>query len=99
MSWYTAALREGRVRAMVEVGPLSGEQRQTLERYLQEGAGGLEDRPRPGRPPKDRLARQIVDAQLSNPPVHSGPPPTCWTVGLLATFLATRFRLTLAPSS
>ena len=73
--------------------------RQWLQRYQQEGAGGLADRPRPGRPPKDRLARQIVDTQLSNPPGHSGLLPTCWTVGLLATFLATRFRLALAPSS
>ena len=129
---------------MIQVGPLSGEQRQLLERlrrravgrvsqrahmvllnargytvpqiaeifavgddvvrnwlhrYQQEGAGGLDDRPRPGRPPKDRLARQIVDAQLSNPPRCSGLLPTCWTVGLLASFLATRLRLALSPSS
>ena len=129
---------------MVRVGPLSGEQRQRLERlrrravgrvsqrahmvllnargytvrqiaeifavgddvvrhwlhcYQQEGAGGLDDRPRPGRPPKDRLARQIVDTQLHNPPANSGLLPTCWTVGLLASFLATRFRLALSPSS
>ena len=129
---------------MMQVGPLSGEQRQELERlrrraigrvsqrahmvrlsgrgypvqqiaeifavgedvvrtwlrrYQQAGADGLDDCPRPGRPPKDRLARQIVDTQMSNPPAHSGLFHTCWTVGLLAAFLGTRFRLALSPSS
>lgn len=73
--------------------------RKWLQRYQQAGAAGLDDRPRPGRPPKDRLARPIVDTQMSNPPACSGLLPTCWTVGLLATFLATRFRLALSPSS
>src|SRR5204862_3849025 len=39
-----------------------------LRRYERQGPLGLDDRPRPGRPPKDRLARQIVDAQASTPP-------------------------------
>jgi transposase len=73
--------------------------RKWLQRYQQEGMGSLDDRPRPGRPPKDRLARQIVDTQMSNPPSNNGLLPTCWTVGLLATFLATRFRLALSSSS
>jgi transposase len=68
-------------------------------RFQQEGPEGLTDRPRPGRPPTDRLARHIVDAQASNPPCYSGLVQTCWTVGLLAAFLAVRFRLRLSSSS
>ncbi|HUS13498.1 MAG TPA: IS630 family transposase, partial [Chloroflexia bacterium] len=64
-----------------------------------EGAAGLQDRPRPGRPPRDRLARHIVDAQMSNPPTSSGLVHGGWTAGLLAAFLAARFRLVLAPCS
>jgi transposase len=73
--------------------------RHWLHRYQREGPRGLADRPRPGRPPKDRLARQIVDTQASNPPPNSGLVQTCWTVGLLAAFLLTRFGLALSPSS
>lgn len=73
--------------------------RQWLRRYEREGPPGLDDRPRPGRPPKDRLARHIVDAQASNPPGNSGLVQGSWTVGLLATFLAARFRLVLSPAS
>src|SRR5215208_4991149 len=70
-----------------------------LHRYQQAGPPGLDDRPRPGRPPTDRLARQIVDTQASNPPPSSGLVHASWTVGLLTTFLRTRFRLALSPSS
>jgi transposase len=70
-----------------------------LHRYEREGPLGLDDRPRPGRPPKDRPARQIVDAQASNPPCNNGLVQGNWTVGLLATFLAARFRLVLSPAS
>jgi len=73
--------------------------RDWLHRFQERGPDGLEDRPRPGRPPKDRLARQIVDAQASNPPGNSGLVQTCWTVRLLAAFLLSRFRLDLSPSS
>ena len=69
-----------------------------LHRFQQQGPDGLADRPRPGRPPTDRLARQIVDAQASNPPSCSGLVQTGWTVGLLAAFLAARFHLVLSPS-
>ena len=72
--------------------------RQWLHRYRERGEAGLEDLPRTGRPPKDRLAAQIVDTQASQPPRCSGHVQTCWTVGLLTTFLATRFRLVLSPS-
>ena len=40
-----------------------------------------------------------VDAQASNPPGNSGLVQACWTVGLLAAFLRSRFRLDLSPSS
>jgi transposase len=70
-----------------------------LHRYQREGAAGLQDRRRPGRPPKDRLARHIVDAQASNPLCHSGLARTCWTAGLLAAFVAWRYHLVLSPAS
>src|SRR6266498_3741471 len=60
--------------------------RKWLHRYERGGPPGLDDRPRPGRPPRDRLARQIVDAQASNPPCNHGLVQGCWTVGLLAAF-------------
>jgi transposase len=72
--------------------------RQWLHRFRERGAGGLEDAPRPGRPPKDRLALRIIDAQMSQPPSCSGNVQTGWTAGLLAAFLARRFRLRLSPS-
>ena len=70
-----------------------------LRRYQAAGAAGLQDRPRPGRPPRERLARQIVDAQASNPPPNSGLVQSCWTVPLLTAFVAQRFRLSLSGSS
>lgn len=73
--------------------------RKWLHRYEREGPLGLDDRPRPGRPPKERLARHVVDAQASNPPCNNGLVQGCWTVGLLAAFLATRFRLVLSTAS
>jgi transposase len=73
--------------------------RKWLDRYERDGPLGLDDRPRPGRPPRDRLARHIVDAQASNPPCNNGLVQSCWTAGLLAAFLATRFRLVLSTAS
>jgi transposase len=73
--------------------------RSWLHRYQQTGPAGLEDRPRPGRPPRERLARHIVDTQASNPPCNSGLVQGCWTAVLLAAFLAARFGLALSPPS
>src|SRR5215213_9467865 len=70
-----------------------------LHRYQRTGPAGLDDCPRPGRPPHDRLARQIVDAQASNPPCNNGLVHGCWTAVLLAAFLAARFGLVLSPPS
>lgn len=67
-----------------------------LHRYEQAGVAGLEDEPRSGRPRKDRLAPQIVDTQASNSPTSSGLVQTCWTVRLLALFLAARFQVVLS---
>src|SRR4051794_35515124 len=39
-----------------------------LHRYQAAGTAGLADLPRSGRPPGDRLARPIVDAQASQSP-------------------------------
>jgi len=73
--------------------------RDWLHRYQRAGPTGLDDRPRPGRPPRDRLARHVVDTQASQSPRAVGLVQSCWTVGLLAAFLAARFRLRLSPSS
>jgi transposase len=70
-----------------------------LHRYQQQGPDGLADRSRPGRRPRDRLARQIVDTQASNSPRNHGLVQSCWTVGLLAAFLLAHFRVCLSPSS
>src|SRR5262249_52511781 len=73
--------------------------RKGVQRDEGKGPLGLDDRPRPGRPPKERLARHIVDTQASNPPCNNGLVQGCWTVGLLAAFLGARFRLVLSPAS
>jgi transposase len=70
-----------------------------LHRYVQQGVAGLEDHPRSGRPPQDREAGPIVDAQASQSPRCSGHVQACWSVALLAAFLVRRFRLVLSRSS
>lgn len=70
-----------------------------LHRYRDRGVAGLQDRPRSGRPPTDPLARHIVDAQASQSPRCAGLVQSCWTVALLAAFLATRFCLALSPAT
>jgi transposase len=70
-----------------------------LHRYQEEGVAGLEDEPRSGRPPKDRLAAEIVDTQASQPPDCSGHARAYWTVATLTAFLLSRFRLALSRSS
>jgi len=72
--------------------------RNWLHRYQEKGETSLEDRPRPGRRPKDLLARQIIDAQASQSPQCAGFGQNCWTVRLLSAFLACRFGLALSAS-
>lgn len=73
--------------------------RHWLHRYQERGVVGLEDDPRPGGPPRDPMARHIVDAQTSQSPECSGHVQTCWSAGLLASFLAIRFHLGLSPGT
>lgn len=82
------------IAAIFEVG--EDVVRTWLHRFRERGPDGLADRPRPGRPPQDRLARQIVDTQMHTSPRSNGLVQACWTAGLLAAFLATRFGLVLA---
>ena len=70
-----------------------------LHRYAQEGVASLEDERRSGRPPNDPLAREIVDTQASGSPRASGHVQSCWTVALLAAFLAVRFGVALSCST
>ena len=88
------------VRQIAEIFALGEDVvREWLHRYAREGPTGLDDRPRPGRPPRERLARHIVDTRASQGPRAVGLVQGCWTVGLLAAFLLARFRLPLSPSS
>jgi transposase len=70
-----------------------------LHRYQERGVAGLRDRPRSGRPPKDPLARQIVDVQASQSPRCAGRVQSCWTVALLTAFLTVRFGLALSTAT
>jgi transposase len=70
-----------------------------LHRYQEEGSAGLADEPRSGRPPKDRLAAEIVDTQASQSPACSGHARTFWTVATLTAFLLSRFHLALSRAS
>lgn len=70
-----------------------------LHRYAAAGVAGLDDRWGGGRPPKDPLAGEIVDTQASQPPGNSGHIQSCWTVALLAAFLAVRFGVALSCST
>ena len=63
-----------------------------LHRYDADGVAGLADEPRSGRPPKDPLAKKIVDTQASQSPPCSGHVQSCWSVATLTAFLATTFR-------
>jgi transposase len=73
--------------------------RHWLHRYQEEGVAGLEDEPRPGRPPNHPGAQHVVDAQVSQSPECSGHAATCWTAGMLAGFLAQRFGLVLSSAT
>jgi transposase len=70
-----------------------------LHRYERDGVAGLQDEPKSGRPPKDPLARPVVDAQAGQPPDCSGHVQARWTVALLTAFLAARFGLALSGST
>ena len=67
-----------------------------LHRYERHGVAGLLDHPRSGRPPQDRLAGPVVDAQASQSPRCSGHVQSSWSAARLAAFLARRFRVALS---
>jgi hypothetical protein len=64
-----------------------------LHRYEQAGVKGFENEPLSSRLSKDPLGPKVVDAQAQDSPRCSGLVQGFWTVGLLATFLAVRYRL------
>ena len=68
-----------------------------LRRYLRKGVAGLRDRPRPGRPPQERLLPLIVAAQVCMSPLCYGYRLGCWTVELLCKHL-TRYEVTVTAS-
>ena len=70
-----------------------------LHRYTRHGVAGLQDHPRSGRPPQDRLAGLIIDAQASQSPRCSGHVQACWSVALLRAFLARSCHLVLSRAS
>src|SRR5258706_5580305 len=70
-----------------------------LQRYQRHGVSGLDDQPKSGRPPKERWAGPLIEAQVSQSPRCSGHVQACWSVALLTALLAHRFHLVRARSS
>jgi transposase len=70
-----------------------------LHRYTEDGSAGLQDAPRSGRPPKDRLAAEIMDPQASQSPACSGPARSFWTVATVTALRCSRFRQRRSPTS
>src|SRR5437764_13540569 len=60
----------GQIAEMFDLG--EDRVRHWLRRYRAAGPDGLADLPRPGRPPEDRLALQIIDSMAGNAPGYSG---------------------------
>src|SRR3954465_5375153 len=83
-------LLSGRGRSVPAIAAIHGcghdVVRTWLHRYRARGVAGLDDLPRSGRPPAGLLARQIVDAQASQPPRCAGLVQACWTAALLSAF-------------
>jgi transposase len=74
--------------------------RQWLARFEAEGAAGLRDRPRPGRPrTADAAARATIRRELGRPPVRAGYRDGCWTVPALRRHLAERCDLPLSATT
>ena len=70
--------------------------RKWLRRYEREGAAGLADLPRSGRPPlTTAIAEQVVWAQLHQPPWAFGYVAAIWSVAALCQHLAARCSLRL----
>jgi transposase len=71
--------------------------RKWLRRFARDGAAGLADLPRSGRPPTaPAIAPQVVRAQLSQPPSVFGYVCAIWSVASLCQHLAARCSLRLS---
>ena len=86
-----------------QIGQLFGYDEETvrswLHRYQQQGYAGLADRPRSGRPPKERWLKAMVEAQISQSPPCFGYVAACWTILLLTGHLARRFKVAVSPAT
>ena len=70
-----------------------------LKRYQRYGVDGLQDRPRPGRPRKERFLVGIVQAQAGQSPPCFGYPLSRWTVASLKRHLESRFGVRVSAST
>jgi len=86
-----------------KIGELMGYEvatiRTWLHAYQARGVTGLQDAPRSGRPCKERLLTDIVQAQASQPPPNLGYLPGYWTIALLIMHLADRFGIKVSFST
>lgn len=73
------------IAAQVGVGEATA--RKWIKRFTAAGLAGLDDSPRPGRPPtyaEDQRSRVIAKARSLPPPANGDVPPTChWTLDRL----------------
>ena len=90
-------------RSVPEAAALMGYSAETvyiwLERYRQKGIAGLYDKPRSGRPVRERFLVGIVQAQAGQPPRCFGYLAGFWTVALLAQHLYRRFKIKVSGST
>lgn len=90
-------LLSGQGKTVPEIAGLLGYTAQAvyqwLERYRRRGIEGLFDRPRTGRPPKERLLPNMVAAQACMSPPCYGHNQGCWTLSLMVRHLAVRFQV------
>lgn len=70
-----------------------------LKRYRRYGIDGLEDRPRSGRPRKERFLVGIVQAQAGQSPPCFGYPFSRWTVRFLTRHLESRLGVKVSAST
>jgi len=70
-----------------------------LERYREQGAAGLDDEERSGRPPKEPHLKDIVETQAGQSPECSGYTFSNWTVDALTGHLQRRFKVLVSRSS
>jgi transposase len=87
-----------RIAEVFECGPATV--RRWLARFEAEGAAGLRDRPRPGRPPKaDGAARATIRREVERPAAAAGHRIGSWTVPTLRQRLAERWGVAVSPAT